>query len=230
MNAIFLDFDGVIADSIEETFVVSLTAFYGVSGPQNLEAVRQLFLTYRGLVRPPHHFQALHFAIDSVLKSGRELNRSQFQDVFRDAVERCEDNKERFECLFFGLRKHLQLDMPDWISLNPLTEYGKSLIGRDLEHYFIITTKDRLALDLLLSAYDINIKAKFSKADYEYYGSKGNIINNILDTAPEYDSAIFVDDATEHLDSVDNKLVTCYFAHWGYGNNTHYEDFTQEKW
>ena len=37
MQATFLDFDGVISDSIEETFVVSLKIYYGFSGPDDLD-------------------------------------------------------------------------------------------------------------------------------------------------------------------------------------------------
>ena len=230
MKATFLDFDGVIADSIEETFVVSLNIFYGFSGPDDLDSVRQLFFKYRGLVRPPHHFWALHSAIKSALIRGKALDYNQFRDIFFEAVEHCEIYKERFECLFFSLRKHLQLDKSYWVSLNPITEYGKSLVGRDLKDYYIVTTKDSLALDTLLSAYGIDVKVRFTKSDYEKHGSKGNIINSVMDSSGPYKSAIFVDDATEHLDTVDNSLVTCYFAHWGYGVNTNYNEFSQDKW
>ena len=122
------------------------------------------------------------------------------------------------------------MDKLRWISLNPVTDYGKSLIGRDLEHYYLVTTKDKSAVNLLLAAYDININTRFTKSDYEKHGSKGNVINNFLASAPEYKSAIFVDDAVEHLNSVDSPLVTCYFAPWGYGANTIYEEFSPEKW
>lgn len=230
MNATFVDFDGVIADSIEETFIVSLKVFYGFAAPQNLTSVRRLFFEHRGLVGPPHHFHALHTAIDSVLQSGSLLNHEQFHTVFLEAVESCESHKETFECLFFGLRKHLQQDKTNWLSLNPLTDYGQSLVGRDLKNHFIITTKDEVALDLLLSAYNIDIKNRFTKSDYEYYGSKGSIINEVLKSEPQYHSAIFIDDSVEHLNSVDNQIVTCYFAPWGYGTNTMYEEFAPEKW
>jgi hypothetical protein len=85
-------------------------------------------------------------------------------------------------------------------------------------------------VDTLLSAYGIDIKVRFTKSDYEKYGSKGNIINSIMDSSGLYESAVFVDDATEHLDTVDNSLVACYFAHWGYGLNTDYDEFSRDKW
>lgn len=230
MNATFLDFDGVIADSIEETFIVSLNVFYGFSGPEKSVPIRDLFYKYRGLVGPPHHFHALHSAIEAVLKSRRKHTCSQFREVFLEKIEHCESYKDHFESLFFSLRKKLQLNTSNWIALNPITGYGKTLVGRDLENYYIITTKDKSAVDILLAAYNINIKTRYTKSDYEKYGSKGNIINHVLDCAPKYKSAIFVDDAVEHLNSVNNPLVTCYFAPWGYGANTIYESFVPEKW
>lgn len=230
MEATFLDFDGVIADSIEETFVVSTNIFYGFAGPEDLRSVRELFFKYRGLVGPPHHFYALHSAIKLAIREHESHTYDQFRALFFEAVERSEISKERFECLFFSLRKHLQLDASYWVSLNPITEFGKSLVGRDLKNYFIVTTKDSLALDTLLSEYGIDIQVRFTKSDYEMHGSKGNIINNVLNSSTAYRSAIFVDDATEHLDTVNNSMVTCYFANWGYGQNTHYDEFSRDKW
>ena len=42
--------------------------------------------------------------------------------------------------------------------------------------------------------------------------------------------ALFVDDAAEHLDTVDDKRVKCCFADWGYGQNSGYQVFHQETW
>ena len=99
MKAICLDFDGVIADSIEETFIVSLNIYYGFSGPDNLDAVRGLFFKYRGLVRPPHHFHALHYAIELTLKRGETSGYDQFRNLFFEAIEHCKIFKKQFDWL-----------------------------------------------------------------------------------------------------------------------------------
>ena len=35
-------------------------------------------------------------------------------------------------------------------------------------------------------------------------------------------SAIFVDDATENLETVSDSRIKCYFADWGYGENNNF--------
>ena len=230
MQAVFLDFDGVIADSIRETYVISLQAYYGVKGPSDEESVGALFFKYRGLVRPPHHFLALHKTIEFCLDKGKDPGMAIFRNVFEKYIEQCEPQKNKFEALFFGLRTRYQLSSEYWVSLNPITEYGKSLVGKELARYFILTTKDAKAVDVLLKAYGIDIEKRFTKSDYERFNNKGAIIQYVLDTYPEYDSAVFVDDAVEHLDSVTNSNVSCLFAEWGYGENNVYPPFTPDMW
>ena len=35
--------------------------------------------------------------------------------------------------------------------------------------------------------------------------------------------ALFLDDAVEHLDTIKDRRVKCFFADWGYGENSSYE-------
>ena len=47
----------------------------------------------------------------------------------------------------------------------------------------------------------------------------------------QFDKAIFIDDAQEHLDTVFNKNVNCFFADWGYGQkNKKYKLFEKNYW
>ena len=43
-------------------------------------------------------------------------------------------------------------------------------------------------------------------------------------------NAIFIDDAIEHLETVADRRVDCYFADWGYGENKDYNVLSQSDW
>ena len=66
--------------------------------------------------------------------------------------------------------------------------------------------------------YDISYEKIYSVKDIKKFKSKGNLISNLIDKK-KANSATFIDDSSEHLDSVTDKRINCYFADWGYGNN-----------
>tara|TARA_B100001758_G_C18415604_1_gene619320 strand:- start:4233 stop:4925 length:693 start_codon:yes stop_codon:yes gene_type:complete len=230
MKAVFLDFDGVISNSIEETYIVSLKAYYGFSVIKNEATIKELFYKHRGLVGPPHNFCALHNVIEHVLDNQIRTNNQSFEQLFLQAMKSNQKRKDQFESIFFAIRRQLQNDRVFWLSLNPITKYGESLTEKDLPNYYLITTKDLHAVEMLLSEYNIKFRKIFSKNDYEEFGSKGAIINDVMSSEPVYKTGVFVDDSTAHLDTVSNPSVKCYFADWGYGVNEDYEIYNQEIW
>ena len=77
---------------------------------------------------------------------------------------------------------------------------------------------------MLFNYYNIGIENIF---DIEYcrpHGSKGKAISHFLDNS-KYTQAVFIDDSVENLDSVNDQRIRCYFADWGYGINTEYENY-----
>ena len=223
MNVLFLDFDGVVIDSIEECFGLSYEIYFGLSSKNKPDKqVKELFYQYRGLVRPAYEYFGLMRAIDKYCHNSC-LN---IEDEFQSSVK----NMKKADCdlfshCFFSLRAYYQEDKQAWINANQLTDYGKSLIGENLNSTYILTTKNRESVKLILEYYDISVAGIFDKKDYEVTGNKGKLISNFLDENEHYTRAVFVDDAVEHLDSVKDSRVDCYFADWGYGENTHYEVF-----
>ena len=60
-EVIFLDFDGVIVDSIEECYIVSFDTYFRNDSFQfDNDEYRKLFDEYRYLVGPVHQFKSLH--------------------------------------------------------------------------------------------------------------------------------------------------------------------------
>jgi hypothetical protein len=114
--------------------------------------------------------------------------------------------------------------------MNPLTPFGQTLKDKKLPDTFFITTKDAVSVNHISKHYNIETGDVFDKETYLRFGSKGKIITNFLDEQNVYNSAIFVDDAVEHLDTVEDSRVQCYFANWGYGNNRNYPEYTPDLW
>ncbi|MBN4066920.1 hypothetical protein JYU14_02435 [Simkania negevensis] len=225
---LFLDFDGVIADSIEECFVISSQVYYGfTSATSDLNRSRHdLFYQHRGLVHPPWEYCALHRTIEKTLATGS----ADFSALFHTVKETMsQKEKTSFEHLFFSLRRHYQSDFATWSAMNPATEFGTFLSGRAVKHLYIVTTKNEDAVKNLLAHYRITVTDIFSHAHYNQYGCKGKLISAILDRHNLHE-AIFIDDAVEHLDSVTDPRVQCYFADWGYGENNDYPLFHKQLW
>ena len=222
MKAVFLDFDGVIIDSIEECYLISKDVYYGFADLKyDTDAYKKIFTTFRGLVSPPFEYMVLHETIELYLENSSIDFRLKFAELKKGGTE---DQRSKFEYLFFELRKYYQKDLSDWLSLHQITDFGKTLQKKKLKDYFIVTTKNKKSVQLLFNYYNIGIENIF---DIEYcreHGSKGKVISHFLDNS-KYTQAVFIDDSVENLDSVNDQRIQCYFADWGYGMNTEYENY-----
>lgn len=219
MHAVFLDFDGVVIDSLQECCLVSTELYYRLHPevPQNPKR-KDLFLKYRGIAGPAAEMMLLHDALTLHLQDPL-LSVEQLLNQIRRTVR--EEDQKVLEQAFFACRTHYQEQGDAWCKLNPLTPFGRMLQKRDLLHHFIVTTKNRSAVMQIIQYYEIRIPRIFDVEDYRKHRSKGKLIQILMDSYG-YESGIFVDDSTGHLDTLEDPRVTAYFADWGYGQNTHY--------
>ena len=214
----FLDFDGVLVDSIDECFQVSFKTYYeNIFFEHQIKEYKDLFYKNRGLVKPPYEYYILHKSIETFLNDEQKS----VEQIFIKSLDLIsEKEKEDFENLFFKNRKLLmEQDFDSWASMNPLTPFGRKLVKKDNSNIYIVTAKNLEATSALLKYYEINnIAAIYSNKDVKDAQTKGNLINDLM-IEKNFDNAIFIDDACEHLDSVKNSKVQCFFANWGYGKN-----------
>lgn len=214
--------DGVIIDSIEECYNVSKDAYYKTKPFIYSDAIyKHLFFKYRGYVRPPYEYFCLHDAIEHFIN--RQFNDLEFVMYFKKCSKKFKhEDKLAFEENFFSIRLDYQRnDFDSWIKMNPLTLFGETLKAKNNLNTIIITTKNMQAAKEILNYYNIGVDKIYSNYEVRYSGNKGKLIKEIMDNANAQD-AIFVDDSVEHLDTVDDDRVKCYFADWGYGINSIY--------
>ena len=227
MNAVFLDFDGVIIDSVKECYFVSRDLFRDLESQKEVTQKQEtLFFKYRGIAGPAWQMFVLQKAIAHHIQGDpRDI-----PTLFHEICNQLEDNaREKLENSFFQVRKKYQAKPKEWFNLNPLTEYGKSLQNRSLPNYHIVTTKNKCAVEQLLEHYRIGIPSIYDVEVYRNFKSKGAIIEMIMDEFG-YQTAIFLDDSTDHLDTIQDSRIKCYFADWGYGENTTYPVYPKKLW
>tara|TARA_B100001093_G_scaffold437821_1_gene436913 strand:- start:65 stop:751 length:687 start_codon:yes stop_codon:yes gene_type:complete len=224
----FLDLDGVIIDSIEECFEVSKKTYYKNKNFSYLNnRYREFFFQYRGLVNPPYEYFCLHESIEYFYK--KKFDDEEFYKFFKKSSGDLSSNKKHLlEQRFFNTRKiYQEQDFKSWIKMNPLTDFGKNLKNKKHKNTFIITTKDLDASKKILNFYEIEVENIYSNVEVRNAGSKGQLINQVMKEKNGLEG-IFIDDSTEHLDTVYDKRIKCFFADWGYGKNTNYEVFNMK--
>jgi phosphoglycolate phosphatase-like HAD superfamily hydrolase len=210
-----LDLDGVIIDSIEECFTNTIITHYG-SDYNNLK-VKELFYQYRGLVQPAYEYYFLIMAIEEYLVKEKNSIDLLFIKHRKNGIT---NEAKLFEKQFFLNRYNFQKqNLIKWMNLNPLTDFGKYLLKEKPKNIVIVTTKNKDSAVEIINYYNISTQEIYGYKHVKDAGSKGELLNLILDKSI-FQKIIFIDDATEHLDTVNNKNIQCYFADWGYGNNT----------
>lgn len=215
-----LDLDGVIIDSIEECFTNTIITHYG-SDYNNLK-VKELFYQYRGIVQPAYEYYFLIMAIEEYLVK----EKTPIDLLFIKHRENGITNEAKlFEKQFFLNRQDFQkYNLIKWMDLNPLTNFGKYILNEKSKNIVIVTTKNKDSAEEIIKYYNISTMDIYGDKHVKDAGSKGELLNLILEKSI-FPKMIFIDDATEHLDTVNNKNIQCYFADWGYGNNTNYENY-----
>ena len=134
-KAIFLDFDGVVINSIDECYHVSWSVYSGLLEHKEHKLIKTLFYRFRGLVRPVYEYGCLLEAIIACIDTPDEI-----EDYFFNLRGQKLKRHTIFEDIFFCYRRKLQVNKEKWISLHSLTSFGESLRGKKLNNVIIVTS------------------------------------------------------------------------------------------
>ena len=217
-----LDFDGVIADSINECLVVSYNAFGKFIGKNSrifsidkIEENRVIeSRRLRNFIRSGEDYVYIQLALQE-----NALIRN--QQEFDDFCGKYAELREQFFNMFYNEREQFSTDnFQNWIKLNPLYE-GFELF---LKYYqfkkqlYIISTKKIEFIQRILEAGEIDLinENMFHASSNR---PKKMIIKELLESrgvGPE--KFYFIDDQIDTLIKVKETEVNCLFAKWGYNN------------
>lgn len=238
MFRIFLDFDGVIANSAIECINTSYNAWapikindYNLNESSNnfldKELIIETCIKNRFLVIPPEHYFCL---IESVYE---EINLN-LEKISSTSIEKrfhkiCNKTSplllRQFKQDLFQLRNQKFKTQTDyeWVTENPPTLFTKKLF-KMIEPYdseiLIVSRKNYLSISKWVAGTGYKVDGIFGNEELVKFGnSKFNLISNIQLANPVKKS-VFVDDMKFEFDSSEwsNIGVKTLNAGWGYNN------------
>jgi len=214
-KVIALDFDGVIADTENECYIISIPAFRRMG--EEIEDNNRVRSEFRK-ARPYVKHADCYYTVLKILQDPK----ANFDTItFSEFAKMRDKNKERgkeFHKLFYEERAKLQQNMDKWVELNPPYAGIPKIINMLMKsfHVVIVSAKDKNATKLLLDSYglhieDENILAKEFSMDKKY---QMRFISDKFHV-PFY-KIIFVEDNLEQLLNVKELGVKLVLASWGY--------------
>lgn len=216
-SLIFLDFDGVICDSVRECFVSSWIAYSKDYYKDNLTSIKieykNNFIGLRPFIRSGEDYLLIH---DLLLNNIKIKNQEEFDFyIVKTGKIRMEEYKES---LYKVRNSLLEQEKDFWLSLNYLYPHMKLLLSKYYSHknlYIISTKKQKLIIEILNSN---NIKISPDRVYDSGKSRKLDIVSDIMEKTKVQD-AVLIDDQIDHLSGNNNKRIEVYLAKWGYIKN-----------
>lgn len=209
---LFLDFDGVLCDSINECYVSSWLAFYrNGEQPKAISlAERRLFDSYRPFIRRGADYLLLQHCV----RNGITLAS---QKDFDDQIARMgEGRMADYDGLFYEVRRELlDKNRPYWLALNPpfsaVLPPLRLVASNPLVH--IISTKRADYIFEIVRSW--GLAWPLERIYCSGTEDKEDYLRTCLD-GQEMEEGILVDDQIDHLTRIKDRRIRSYLASWGY--------------
>ncbi len=216
MKNVFLDFDGVMFNSVKEAYILSRYAHSGLDVFSPLdERELAIFTQNRYLI----HNSWQYYYIMELLKRRIVDMRNDFTNCM---AQRDVKSESTFNDAFIKKRKDLIANHYDfWSSLDEPYSFFfklKKLNESGDFNFIIVTTKNKLAIEALLKKYNFHISSDkiIGKEHLANYLSKGNFLMDYI-SKNNIQNSIFVEDNRENLDSCSRITgMTTLLVNWGY--------------
>jgi phosphoglycolate phosphatase-like HAD superfamily hydrolase len=210
---VFLDFDGVVCDSLPECFAVSRAAYYGLylggAVPEAGVDDERDFRSLRPFIRRGGDYLFIQMALHRGKRIGSQ---EEFDAIVRESP--CLD--DTFHELFYQARRELLASDPDrWYALNPLYPGMAGLLlrrGGDPD-VLILSTKEADFIGKILAFNGIPWEA--GRILCSGKERKLLYIDRVMDELGA-DRAVFIDDQLDHFKGGSAHPVQCLLADWGY--------------
>jgi phosphoglycolate phosphatase-like HAD superfamily hydrolase len=211
---LFLDFDGVLCDSLNECFVSSWIAFYRRYRGETPTSVTlrdyRLFRQYRPFIRRGEDYLLLQ----ALIRDGVAVPD---QRAFDAAVERAGwEHMATYRALLYSVRESfLRSDMAGWLALHqPYDRIVDALMPLALDDdVWIISTKRPEFVQHILSGW--GVKWSLDRITMPVSRTKIQVIQSIMERTG-IEEAVFVDDQIDHLRCDDAPEIRCCLALWGH--------------
>ena len=212
---IFLDFDGVICDSIDECLVSSWYGYYHLYKKQQPVTVppilKERFLRLRPFIRNGEDYMVIQELLAGDIRINNQL------DFDRQLETAGKQKLELFKTFFYKARTYYLKEQPEyWFSLNPIYGHLKSkLIALCTSPFFYIlsTKKTDFIVEILKNN---GITMSRERIIYSAAQHKLSLIGAILDKKNAASRALLLDDQIEHLSGNRDPRIQTFLCLWGY--------------
>jgi len=235
---IYLDFDGVIADTAAECIKNGFKAWLSlqpnhiknsINASSGLEKkIFDISIVNRSLVVPPEHFFLLIQSVyeEISIRDNKNITPSSIKNRFNLSLKATPSSiLEKFKEIFFRIREIAFNDITDknWVNENPKTYFAERLftmIDLNKVEVCIVSRKNYVSLRKWVSGSGYKVDRIFGNEDLlKHAGSKFNLISKLQFEKPQRES-FFIDDMACEFSSFNwsNINVTPLEAGWGYND------------
>ena len=218
---LYIDFDGVICDSVREAFVTSYAAYHhnfklarriAMNTTDSMDSIQNIFYRYRPFIRSGQHFMLLQHCIANniVLTS-----QSDFEHILQSTstAQLMEWRKALYDMRAFFIEEHIN----EFLSLHRFYDHVHAHLMRlsKISQLIILSTKKEYLISLLLAR--AHIKWPLERIIGAHTHTKIDIIKERHLNTQEH--VAFIDDHLPHILSIVHGRkyrIDCYLADWGY--------------
>lgn len=214
MKTIFLDFDGVLCDSVKEAYLLARYAYFDIDVYKPIEQkLFEKFKKFRYLITNSWQYCLLIQTLQN------ENNTNSIEFTYNQLIKNGKTSLcEEFNTKFLAKRKDLmENDFDFWNSLEAPTSFLMKIKDEfKTKNYAILSTKNRIAIKAKLDFWNIeyNESLIFDKIDIENL-TKGQFIEKYL-TKNQIEEAILIDDSIENIQSCSCDKIIPLLTSWGY--------------
>ncbi|MFC6066171.1 HAD family hydrolase [Streptomyces ochraceiscleroticus] len=219
-GALAIDFDGVIADGLEECALVTWLGVRGldtsVPGAEQLKRVPGEFIErfrhIRNYSRLLEHFVVAHLPMAATVDSQAEF------DVLLSGLE--PEYVRDFTARATAAREWLRTSEPDfWLDLHTLYPGMADLLHRYSGSVVVVTAKDEGSVRAILVRHGLKHSVR------EVFGECGRKAEAVLDVSARWGVPVehitFIDDNLTNVRKVAETGARARWALWGYGTPEH---------
>ncbi len=211
---LFLDFDGVICDSVNETIASSWLAYHKYVKKRMPVFVardhKERFMRLRPYIRTGQDYMLIQdIMADNLTVSGQEM----FDKLLKKAGKR---KMELYKTVFYRARNEIMTERKRlWLELNPLYPHMYEVVkqGGSCKQIYILSAKKTVYILEILKHHVLDFPAQ--RIIHAGEGSKTDIIGRVLDREKAY-MAYFIDDQISHLSANKDSRIKPLIASWGY--------------
>ncbi len=214
-TVVFIDFDGVICDSVNECIVSSWIGYYRYlknNEPDRINiGFKKTFLSYRSYIRSGNDYILIHELMDKGIK----VNSNEEFDKQRQVAGK--EKMNLYTELFYRARDYLlDTKFTYWLKLNALFPHVKEPLKMvaDKENIHILSTKKAMYNEKILKFNGIDFPME--RIHYSSNADKLAFMRTFLNNNPVYSKAILIDDQIDNIKGNRDTQIDTYLALWGF--------------